>query len=125
MSDGSRLVAIAATILGFSAVVLAALGSHVVNMHDQPYLRQIWQTASIIHLVHSAALLGLAALWSSMKLPSLSWASWALFLGTVIFCGSIYLRVITGGSLTGAAPIGGVLLMLGWLLALLSFVRRQ
>ena len=119
------MVAIAAAILGFSAVVLAALGSHVVDMHDQPDLQQIWQTASIIHLFHSAALLGIAALWSSMKLPSLSWASWAIIVGTVIFSGSIYLRVITGASLTGAAPFGGVLLRLGWLLALLSFVRRQ
>ena len=125
MSGGARLVAIAATILGFLAVALAALGSHVVDMQNQPYLQQTWQTASIIHLVHSAILLGLVALWSSLKLPSLSWASWAIILGTVIFSGSLYLRVITGGSLTGAAPVGGVLIMLGWLLAFLSFVRRQ
>ena len=125
MSGGVRLVAIAATILGFSAVALAAMGSHVVDMRDQPHLQQIWQTASIIHLVHSATLLGIAALWSSMKLPGLSWAAWSIILGTVIFCGSLYLRVITGGSQTGVAPIGGVLLMLGWLLAFLSFVRGR
>lgn len=125
MNGGARLVAIAATILGFSAVVLAALGSHVVDLRDRSYLQQIWQTASTIHLVHSAALLGLAALWSGMKLPSLSWASWAIILGTVIFCGSLYLRVVTGGSLAGVAPVGGILLMLGWLLALVSFVRGR
>ena len=125
MNGGARLVAITATILGFSAVVLAALGSHVVDLRDQPYLQQIWQTASIIHLVHSAALLGLVSLSSSMKLPSLTWASWAIISGTVIFCGSLYLRVVTGGSLTGAAPVGGVLLMLGWLLAFVPFVRGR
>lgn len=124
MSRSVQMVAIAAAILGFSAVVLGALGSHLVDMNDQPGLQRIWQTASIMHLFHSAALLGLAALLSNRISRTLLLASWSMIAGTVVFCGSLYLRVISADFTTAAAPFGGVLLMLGWLLVLLSFVRK-
>ena len=124
MNRGARVVAIAAAILGFSAVVLGALGSHLVDMNEQPDLQRIWQTASNIHLFHSATLLGLAALLAGMTSRTLLWASWSMIAGTVIFCGSLYLRVASAEFSTAAAPFGGVLLMAGWLLALLSFARK-
>jgi len=125
MNAPARFVALVGAILGFSAVILAALGSHVVDMQNQAELQRIWQTASIIHLFQAAALLGLAALLARMESRPLQWGSWLVIAGTLVFCGSLYLRVITAGSVTGTAPAGGLLMMAGWLLVALAFLKKS
>lgn len=122
MNTSARVVALAGTILALSAVILAAMGSHLFDMNG---LQGIWQTASNIHLFNSAALLGLAALLVKLESPSLKWGAWLIVLGTVVFCGSIYLHVITGLTMSGVAPSGGLLMMAGWLLAIFAFLRKS
>ncbi|MGB7454012.1 MAG: DUF423 domain-containing protein [Lysobacterales bacterium] len=122
MNTSARVVALAGTILALSAVILAAMGSHLFDMNG---LQGIWQTASNIHLFNSAALLGLAALLVKLESHSLKWGAWLIVLGTVVFCGSIYLHVITGLTMSGVAPSGGLLMMAGWLLAIFAFLRKS
>lgn len=122
MNASARVVALAGTILSLSAVILAAMGSHLFDMNE---LQGIWQTASNIHLFNSAALLGLAALLAKLESHSLKWGAWLIVLGTVVFCGSIYLHVITGLTMSGVAPSGGLLMMVGWLLAIFAFLRKS
>ncbi len=122
MNHSVRIVAFTAALLCLSAVTLAALGSHVINMRG---LQGIWQTASIIHFFNAAALMGLAALLTQQNSRHLWWGAWLIGLGTVVFCGSIYLHVMTGHTLAGVAPTGGLLMMLGWLLVTLSFLRKS
>jgi uncharacterized membrane protein YgdD (TMEM256/DUF423 family) len=82
---------------------------------------QTWQTAAHYHLAHSIALLVLA---TRSTVP----VSRCLFLtfcaGIVIFSGSLYLLAVTNIHWLGAiTPIGGVCLLVGWLL--LAFGRHQ
>ena len=105
----------------FTAVVLAALGSHAIAMNG---MASAWQMALILHLFNAAALLGLAALATTHKSRLLHWAGWTIVLGTVVFSGSIYFRVISGYSLGPVTPSGGVLMMFGWLLAVIGFLRK-
>lgn len=114
-------LALAAGLLALTAVVLAALGSHAISMNG---MASAWQTASILHLFNAAALLGLSALMATHDSSLLRWAGWTIVLGTLVFCGSIYFRVISGYSLGPVTPAGGVLMMFGWLLAVIGFVRR-
>ena len=51
-------------------------------------------------------------------------ALWVLLLGVGLFSGSLLAAVLLGWS-TRAAPLGGMLLMLGWLLLSLSHWQRQ
>lgn len=122
MNTSARSVAFAGAILSLAAVILAALGSHLIDMKG---LQGIWQTASIIHLFNAAALMGLAALMLKLKSRFLQAGAWLVVLGTLVFCGSIYLHVITGSAIPGVAPTGGLLMMLGWLLAALAFLRKS
>ena len=115
------MIALAATLLAFFAVVLAAMGSHLFDMKG---LQDTWQTASNIHLFNAAGLLGLAALLARLDSAWLKWGAWMVVLGTLVFCGSIYLHVITGRTPTNVAPAGGMLMMAGWLLAALAFIRK-
>jgi uncharacterized membrane protein YgdD (TMEM256/DUF423 family) len=107
--------------LALTAVVLAAMGSHLVDMKG---LQASWETASNMHLFSAAALVGLASLIAVHESKLLRWGAWLVISGTIIFSGSIYLHVMTGHTLRAVTPSGGVLMMLGWLLAALSFLRR-
>ncbi|MDX2419293.1 MAG: DUF423 domain-containing protein [Xanthomonadales bacterium] len=121
MNASARAIALAGAMLALSAVILAAMGSH---LFDITGLQGTWQIASNIHLFNSAALLGLAALLVKPGPPSLRWGAWLIVVGTVIFCGSIYLHIITGRMMSGVTPSGGLLMMMGWLLVIVAFLRK-
>ena len=122
MNGSSRAVAFVAAILSLSAIILAAMGSHMIDMKG---LEDLWRTASVIHLFSAGALVGLAALLANLDSRFLKWAAWLVILGTVIFSGSIYFHVISGTRIPVVTPIGGFLMMVGWLLAAISFLRRS
>jgi len=121
LNSTARAVAFAAALLALSAVILAAMGSHLFDMKG---MQGLWQIASNIHLFSAAALLGLAALLARLASPVLKWGAWLIVLGTLIFCGSIYLHVITGHVLPWVTPSGGLLMMAGWVLVALAFMRK-
>lgn len=121
MNTSARMVALAGALLTLSAVFLAALGAHLIDMHG---LQAIWQTASTLHMFQGAAVLALAALLANRGSALLLWGTWLTVLGTVVFCGSIYFHVISGHMLSGVAPVGGLLMMTGWFLAVLAFLRK-
>ena len=122
MNGPARAIALSGSLLAFLAVVLAALGSHLFDMKG---LQGLWQTASNIHLFNAAALMRLAALLVNLKSRLLMWGAWLIVLGTVVFCGSIYLHVISGHMLRGVTPSGGLLMMAGWLLTVMAFLRKS
>jgi len=122
MRAPARAVGFAAALLSLSAVIMAAFGSHLVDMKG---MQGIWQTASMLHLFNAAALVGLAALLANLESRTLLTGAWLVVLGTVVFCGSIYLHVITGRTVSGVAPAGGLLMMAGWLLAMPVFLRKS
>ena len=122
MNTTARSIAFTAALLSLLAVVLGALGSHLVEMDG---LQGTWEIATDLHLFNAAALIGLAVLYAKTGSNLLKWGAWIIILGTVLFSGSIYLHVITAYKVTNLAPIGGITMMAGWLLAVLSFVRKS
>ena len=101
-----------AAIFGALAVTLGAFGAHglkaTLAMHDTA---AIWQTASHYHLIHAAVLLALGLAGISR------WGWKSMFIGTTIFSGTLYILAVTGIKWLGAiTPIGGVFMILGWLL---------
>lgn len=81
--------------------------------------------AGTLHLVHAAALLGIAALTLQGGPVLAAWAGWGMLAGLVLFCGGIYLRVFAGLTAGPAVPIGGTALILSWLLLSGSALRRR
>jgi uncharacterized membrane protein YgdD (TMEM256/DUF423 family) len=120
MTTAARMIAFAGALLCLSAVILGALGSHLVDMKG---MQGIWKTASNMHLFNAAGLMGVAALLSNFGSGVLKWGAWTIITGTLIFSGSIYLHVITGMMITNMAPVGGMLMMTGWGLVALAFLR--
>jgi uncharacterized membrane protein YgdD (TMEM256/DUF423 family) len=122
VNTATRLIAATGALLAFLAVLLGALGSHMIDMRG---LESIWDIAANMHLFNAAALIGLAALLAHSPSRLLLWACWIIIIGLVMFSGSIYLHVITAYKVTNLAPMGGTLLMAGWLLAVVAFVRKR
>jgi uncharacterized membrane protein YgdD (TMEM256/DUF423 family) len=104
-------------ILGALGVGLGAFGAHglrtVLEAHQT---LPIWQTASQYHLLHVIVLLYLSG---KKNVPTA--AFWSFTGGILVFSGTLYLLAYTGFRKLGAiTPVGGVLLILGWLLLLKS-----
>ena len=104
-----------AAVSGTLAVVAGAFGAHGLKARLTPDQLQSWATGAHYHLLHSAVLLalGLYAAYSgkTIKLPAS-----LLSAGMFLFSGSIYLLLLTKLRWLGPiTPIGGLLLILGWL----------
>jgi uncharacterized membrane protein YgdD (TMEM256/DUF423 family) len=101
----SRPFLLAAGLLGASGVALSAAAAHqgIANV----------ATAASFLLMHAPAFLALSVLEGN-RFRSLG--SWALLLGLVIFSGDLLARAYLGTRLFPmAAPLGGVLMIGGWL----------
>jgi len=117
---------VAGALIGGSGVLAGAFGAHALRGQLDPERLAVFETAARYQLLHALALFcaaGVAHAWPGR------WADAAaalLGLGIVLFSGSLYLLVFTGERLFGAVtPLGGSLLILGWLaLALAPLTRR-
>ncbi|WP_426955836.1 DUF423 domain-containing protein [Muricoccus radiodurans] len=119
----SRLWIAAGALAGLLAVGLSAWAAHGLalepsrtRMVDSALTQQGWHALALI----AAGIL--ADRWGGWPLH----AAAALFLaGMALFCGAVWSVALTGRSLGGVAPTGGVLLMLGWLmLAVAALLHR-
>jgi len=100
---------------GALAIAAGAFGAHGLKARVNEDLLAVWQTASHYHLAHSIVLLALAlfalSTGKSVRLPA-----GLIGAGMTIFSGSLYVLVLTDLRWLGAiTPIGGVLLIAGWL----------
>jgi len=125
---GRRAVA-AGAILGGLAVAAGAFGAHALKpVLEASHQSANWETAARYALVHALTLVvvGLTAtLWRDAA-SRLMLAAWAFGVGTLIFSGCLFALALGGPRLLGAiVPIGGGLLILGWVaLGAAALTRR-
>ena len=110
--------------LGAVAVFLGAFGAHglpgylgTLEITGSEISRRVanWETAAKYQMYHSLALLLVGLLAARRSLVSLHLAGFSMFFGTLIFSGCLYALVLSGVKVLGAiVPIGGVLMILGW-----------
>lgn len=114
----------AAGFLGFSAIALGAYSDHGLRgTIDESALRSL-ETAIRYQLIHALALLGIGLFLQENNAHTafhnkISYAAIAMLLGTLIFCGSIYVKNLAGLEFAANfAPLGGMTLMAAWLMIL-------
>ena len=109
-----RWIALAAG-SGSLAVAAGAFGAHGLRDQVSPDLLSAWATAAHYHLLHSVVLLALG-LFAVSTQKSVELPASLLAAGILLFSGSIYALVLTQQSWLGpVTPIGGLLLVAGWL----------
>lgn len=120
-----RITLIVAALYGGLAVCLGAFGAHALASHLSDKMQAVWHTAEQYQFYHALALLALGLLMrTGLNGPAMTMAAWCFIAGTLIFSGSLYLLAGSGIRVLGAiTPVGGVLLIVGWLALLVAVWR--
>ena len=96
-------------------IAIGALGSHALRAVLPPRQLESLATAVQYQLINGLALVLIGALMRS-GMPRLGWPAGLIAAGTLCFSGGIYLMLLGAPALLGlVTPVGGVLLMAGWL----------
>jgi uncharacterized membrane protein YgdD (TMEM256/DUF423 family) len=99
---------------GLTAVAMAAVAAHGLGRLDAGALAMV-RSAIEMQVWHALALLA-CGLWVPRGGRLADWAGAAFALGIVLFCGGVYALALFDVRVAMVAPVGGTLLMLGWLL---------
>lgn len=114
-----RILAFLAALIAFLAIAFGAVGAHFVT---DPQAKAWLDTGSRFALPHAVAIFALLA-WR--KSPPVVAGGWLLAVGSLAFSGSLYLLAF-GFNAAGLAPVGGTIMMLGWLwIALQALIGRE
>jgi uncharacterized membrane protein YgdD (TMEM256/DUF423 family) len=114
----------AAGLNGTMGVALGAWAAHGLEGRLPPAALEWVRTGASHQLWHAAALLGLAALAARYATRLIAIAGIGFGLGALLFGGSLYLYAWTGqGWLAMITPIGGALMIGGWLAIIAAAFR--
>jgi uncharacterized membrane protein YgdD (TMEM256/DUF423 family) len=115
-----RVALIMGALLAAVGVTLGAFGAHALKASLSPEALGWWQTGVQYQMWNAIGLVALAALRLRLRTAGLLIAS-----GTVVFAGSLYLMALTDMRWLGAVtPVGGLLMIAGWLLVLIRAIRH-
>lgn len=122
---------IIAALYGMFAVVLGAFGAHALKDKLDTYQHVIYEKAVSYQFYHIAALFAVAFLSTKLQTRTLLYSGWFFTVGILFFSGSLYLlatRSLTGMDaltpvLGPVTPLGGLCLIVGWILLLISFTK--
>jgi len=107
-------------------VGMGAFGAHGLKTIISPELLVVYQTGVSYQMYHALGLIGIALIRlqaSNSKL--LIWAGWLMFIGILLFSGSLYLLALLNLNWLGMiTPIGGVCFLIAWLLIMLYAVQN-
>jgi uncharacterized membrane protein YgdD (TMEM256/DUF423 family) len=102
-----------ASLWGFMAVAAGAFGAHGVA---DPKAKAWLETGGHYQLAHALAVFACFVVWRLLQAPAAGIAAWLFLIGALVFSGSLYLMAFGAPRWFGAiTPIGGVLLLAGWL----------
>lgn len=102
----------------FLAVTLGAFGAHGLKNQLSDDMLAIYQTAVQYHMFHALGLILIGVISvEAAQAAYLKGAGWLLFVGIILFSGSLYCLSLTGVRILGAiTPFGGLCFLLGWLM---------
>lgn len=113
-----------AALMGFISVAAGAFGAHALKNKLEPDLLAIFEVGARYQMYHAFAI-GFAV-WMSTVIPGtfIPLSGWLFLAGSLIFSGSLYALALSGIRILGAiTPIGGVLMLVGWLFLAISILK--
>jgi uncharacterized membrane protein YgdD (TMEM256/DUF423 family) len=121
MNNDARWILAFAALLVALATALGAFGAHGLRDVLAPERLDVFETGVRYHFYHTLGLLALGVLAQLRPARGLRLAARLIVAGIVVFSGSIYALTFGAPSALGmVTPIGGLLLMLGWILVALT-----
>ncbi|MEM7019295.1 MAG: DUF423 domain-containing protein, partial [Pseudomonadota bacterium] len=123
----NKLFILLGAINAFLAVGLGAFGAHGLKERLSEDMLAVYQTAVQYHMFHALGLILIGVISvEAIQAAYLKGAGWLLFVGIILFSGSLYCLSISGIRILGAiTPFGGLCFLAGWLvLAWAAFKSR-
>jgi len=126
-----KTIIITAAVFGVTSVIMGAMGAHALKAVLSPDSLSSFLTGSKYNMYHAIALLAIAGNTKYLQENWLKNGVLLITVGTVLFSGSIYL--LSTSSVTGLSarsilgpltPIGGILLILGWLSIMMAAIKK-
>lgn len=120
-----KWVAVAA-MLGLMAVAAGAFGAHLLK--DKLIAKDLtaFETAARYQMYHALALIATAWIIVHHPTRTANLAAWLFLIGVIFFSGSIYGLVFFKWRWLGpVTPLGGLLLMLGWLMLIIAALSKK
>lgn len=112
----SRTLIATAALLIAAATLLGAFGAHALQGKLAPDRLSVYETAVRYHFYHALGLLGIGLAARFFESALLGWSAGLVLAGVVLFSGSIYVLSFGAPRLLGIVPpIGGTLLIAGWI----------
>ena len=112
--------------LGLSAVILGAFGAHSLKAVLTADQLQSFETAVRYQMFHTIVLL-FVNIYDGFTAKQKNTISYLLFLGILLFSGSIYLiqtTFITAKTIWFITPLGGLFFIMGWISMIVIFVNK-
>jgi uncharacterized membrane protein YgdD (TMEM256/DUF423 family) len=107
-------------------VGMGAFGAHGLKAVLSPELLTVYQTGVTYQMWHALGLIGIA--FMRQQVPQsrlLIWAGWLMFIGILIFSGSLYLLALLNLKWLGMiTPLGGVNFIIAWLLIAIFAAKK-
>lgn len=117
----SRYCLLFGALLGMLAVLLGAFGAHGLEKMVDAKMLQRFNTGVEYQFYHALSLLFVGLFMRHHASRWLGYAAYAFLMGVLLFSGGLYSYVLTANpSFAMITPIGGITLIIGWLLLLSS-----
>ena len=112
------------SMLALCAVLFGAFGAHALretlSAHDSI---QTWETAVRYQMWHALALILLSMIPEPQSIPKMTGPFFVV--GSLLFSGSLYGLALDGPKWLGPiTPLGGICLMIGWVLLVYSSYKK-
>lgn len=110
-----KFISIGAFLAALS-VIFGAFGAHGLKGKITPDLLEIYETASHYFILHAIAVMLYGFFIHATKRQGKPWPAQLFLAGIAIFCGSLYLIVLTKVRTFGMiTPLGGLSFILAWI----------
>ncbi|MDA0322258.1 MAG: DUF423 domain-containing protein [Verrucomicrobia bacterium] len=121
----AKLFMVIGGIYGCLGVAFGAFGAHALKARLDTQLLDAYETGVRYQFYHALALLVVGLLLERWTTPAtLPAAGWLFSGGVLLFSGSLYLLAIAGWRWLGpVTPLGGLLLIAGWVCFVIGVVR--
>lgn len=112
-------------IFGGLSVTAGAFGAHLLRAYLTPEQLATFELGARYQMYHALALFGVALVASHFDNVAVRIAGLCFLVGTVLFSGSLYgLGMGLQRWLAFVTPVGGSILIVGWLALVVSLIQR-
>ncbi len=123
--NSSSVFLLCGSALAGTSVMLGAFAAHALKRSLSPELLNAFQTGVQYQMTHALALLFIGLLLPRIPDNLTTTAGYLILLGTLLFSGSLYILALTSIRWVGpVTPLGGLALIIGWLLLFVSIIRH-